>query len=123
MATKKEREKLHAKEQLLRLLKKGDTIYSVIRHVSRTGMSRRIDFYVFKPNAAGRVHPYFLTGYMAKVLGYTHHRQGGLVVGGCGMDMAFHCVNSLCYALWGYEDRDAERIEDKSGYQLDSYIL
>ena len=93
-------EKAEAKAEAIAVLRKrlkpGDTVYTVLRHVSASGMSRRIDLYVIRGN-----RPEFLTGWVGKVLGYTHHKDGGLLVGGCGMDMGFHLVHSLGYALWG----------------------
>ena len=35
-----------AKKTLKKLLKKGDNVYCFLNHVSRSGMSRRISFYV-----------------------------------------------------------------------------
>ena len=77
---------------------RGDTVYSVLRHVSASGMSRRIDFYSLKGGV-----PVWLSGYMAGLLGYKVHRQGGLVVTGCGMDMGFHVVCGLSFKLYGAE--------------------
>jgi hypothetical protein len=76
----------------------GDTVYSVLRHVSASGMSRRIDFYSLKGGV-----PVWLSGYMAGLLGYKVHKQGGLVVTGSGMDMGFHVVSGLAYRLFGAE--------------------
>ena len=76
----------------------GDTVYSVLRHVSASGMSRRIDFYALKTGV-----PVWLSGYMAGLLGYTVHKRGGLVVTGCGMDMGFHVVSGLAFKLFGAE--------------------
>lgn len=89
-------EKAEAVAQLRKLLRPGDRVYTVLRHVSASGMSRRIDLYTIKKG-----EPVFLTGYVGKALEYRHSRDGGLVVGGCGMDMGFHLVHSLGYALWG----------------------
>lgn len=98
MTTKEELENAYA--QLRKLLRPGDTVHSIIRSVSRSGMSRRIDFYVFKTEK-GHVEPYYLTGYMdgLGIVKLSRNRQGGRV-DGCGMDMAFHCVYSLARALW-----------------------
>lgn len=91
----KRRLKQEAAAELRKLLKPGCTVYGIVRHVSASGMSRRIDFYKIKGN-----EPYFLTGMIGRVLDLKHSSQGGLVVGGCGMDMIFHVVSSLGYALW-----------------------
>jgi hypothetical protein len=42
----KERQKAEAIVHLREVLKPGDTVYTVLRHVSRSGMSRNIDLYM-----------------------------------------------------------------------------
>lgn len=91
--TKKEIEE--ARAHLLRYLKPGDTLYTVLRHVSSSGMSRRID--VYKLNGG---EPDYLSGWVGAILGLRVHDKGGLVVGGCGMDMGFHVVSNLSRALF-----------------------
>lgn len=88
--------KAESYKHLRKILKPGDTIHSVLRHVSRSGMSRRIDFYKMTKDG-----PIWLTGAIGRVLEYRESDQGGLVVGGCGMDVGFHVVHSLGYALFG----------------------
>jgi hypothetical protein len=84
----------HAKKSLLGLLNKGDTVYTVLRHVSASGMSRRIDLYTFQDNK-----PVYLSGYFAMMQGEEPPRDG-YKVGGCGMDMGFHLVYSLSSMLY-----------------------
>lgn len=92
----KEREKQAAIEELRRTLKPGDTVHTVLRRVSASGMSRRIDLYKLD-NGDMR----YLTGLVAKACGYSFPRQGeGLRVGGCGMDMGFAVVYDLSHALF-----------------------
>lgn len=111
----KERERAEAIEALRKLLPKGSTVYSVLRHVSRSGMLRRIDF--FSVDRERGDHNY-LSGYIGKALGYKFAQRGdGLVVGGCGMDMGFHVVHNLSYALHGMNNHDGEGSE-RSGYTL-----
>jgi hypothetical protein len=76
-------------------LKPGDTVYTILRHVSSSGMSRRISLaYV----ADGRICD--ITYSAAIALGSRVSDKGGILVGGCGMDMGFHLVYSLGAALW-----------------------
>lgn len=92
----RDKDRQEAAAELRKLLKPGTTVYTVLRHVSSSGMSRRIDLFVIK---GGRL--VFLSGYAGRLLGL--HRRGrhdGLVVGGCGMDMGFHLVYELGAALW-----------------------
>jgi hypothetical protein len=84
-----------ARESLLETLSPGDTVYTVLRHVSQSGMSRRIDLYAIKDN-----QPVFITGSAGRLMGYKHHKDGGLVTQGCGMDMGFDLVYNLGRCLW-----------------------
>jgi hypothetical protein len=81
-----------ARTKLREILKPGDTVYCVLRSVSRSGMSRQIDFY-----AEGME---YLTGYVSEACDYPRHRCGPLKVGGCGMDMGFSVVYNLGAVLW-----------------------
>lgn len=85
----------NAKKSLLNILKKGDTVYTVLRHVSRSGMLRRIDLYTFQDSKK-----IYLTGYYAMMRGEKPPKDG-YKVGGCGMDMGFHLVHGLSYRLFG----------------------
>jgi len=82
-------------ESLLKLLAPGAAVYTVLRHVSASGMSRRIDMYTIRD---GELR--YLSGYAAVALGAKLHRDRGIVVSGCGQDMGFHLVYSLGAALW-----------------------
>lgn len=96
----REAEQADARAQLLKYLKPGDTVLTVLRHVSRSGMSRRIDLYVVDPEQSRGLA--YLSGYAAKLCGWTcNPRSGdGIVVGGCGMDMGFHLVHNLSCELF-----------------------
>jgi hypothetical protein len=97
--SKSDREK--AVVRLREILQPGDTVHTVLRHVSRSGMSRRIDVY----KLAGDTSVY-LTASVADLLGYRCKTwDDGLTVGGCGMDMGFAVVYGLSCALWpdGFE--------------------
>ena len=81
-------------------IKPGDTVYTVLDQVSRSGMSRHIRVVLLTPE--GPLHPNWAVG---KALGLRHAKRNGseqdaLVVGGCGMDMGYHVVNSLSYVLY-----------------------
>lgn len=90
-----------ARVRLLGLIKPGDTIHTVLRHVSRSGMSRRIDLYKLDGTDA-----IYLTASVADLLGYRCKTfDNGLTVNGCGMDMGFAVVYDLSYTLFpnGFE--------------------
>jgi hypothetical protein len=96
---------------LRELLAPGDTVYTVVTHVARSGMSRHIRCYcVIMQNGKPVVH--WISNLVARALGYSQdYRSGALKVSGCGMDMCFHVVHSLSYALHGHAG-------ERSGYSL-----
>lgn len=79
---------------LRRFVKPGATVYTILRKVARSGMSRCIDLYTFDD---GR--KVYLTGYVANVLGYTR-TDDGIRVGGCGTDAGFDTVYNLARTLF-----------------------
>lgn len=94
-ASKQEREEALAR--LRAVLKPGDTVYTILRHVSRSGMQRSIGLVYVKDNVPSD----WITGQVAKVLGWALDRDRyGVKVSGCGMDMGFHLVYSLSHALF-----------------------
>lgn len=82
-------ERDEALARLREILKPGDTIYTVLRHQSRSGMVRDIDAYVFRDN-----EPLWLSSYASKVLGW-RMANDAVRVDGAGMDMGFHLVYAL----------------------------
>lgn len=95
-----EAERQEALDRLHEILKPGDTVYTVLRHVSKSGMLRRIDLYKFENN-----RPVYLTHFASKAIGAKIGKEDGLVMGGCGMDMGFEAVYQLSRAMWpnGYD--------------------
>ncbi len=99
--TRKEAERQEAVEQLRKWIKPGDTVYTIIRHVSRSGMQREIGVVLLTKGDDGRqvdLHPNYL---VAKALGERQGKRDGVIMGGCGMDMGFALVHSLSYVLHG----------------------
>lgn len=99
-----------AKAGLLRLVKSGDTVYTVLRSCARSGMSRRIDLYVIDGSPemqelnGGKPRLQYLSGYAAVVMGRPRPPTGkpGIEIKGCGMDMGFALVDDLRAALFGW---------------------
>ena len=117
MSKRSESEKNEAIEHLRKILKPGDKVYSIIRSVSKSGMSRRIDFYAV---VGGDMR--FLTGWIADINGQRLHRQRqGLLANGCGMDMCFATVYNLGRAL--FPDHNRSNGGTDGGYSLESVIL
>jgi hypothetical protein len=94
--TAKEKERKEYQDRLREILEPGDMVFTILRHVSASGMSRNLDLVVIKDN-----EPMRLTYWVAKAAGFTYNeKKEALVVGGCGMDMGFHVVYNLSRYLW-----------------------
>ena len=90
----KAKQKAYAIRNLRLSLDPKDTIYTVLRHVSASGMSRRLDVFIMFDN-----EPHRITNSVAYATGY-QLKDGQIVVGGCGTDAGFSVVYSLGCALW-----------------------
>jgi len=107
--TTKQLEAEQARETLLtHYLTEGSRVYTILRHVSASGMSRDISLVVAHGNDITDV-----TYYAAQALGdKLVERNGNRAIrqNGCGMDMGFNLVYNLSAVLF----RGAER----AGYVL-----
>ena len=98
--------KTEALSNLKSWIKEGDTIYYIVKNVSSSGMYRHIDFYKFETNEKGQINKSWLSYNIAKALDYPFkEKTNSIGVGGCGMDMGFHIVNSLSYHLYPNKKR------------------
>ena len=94
--TKKQTDKEEAIARLREWLKPGDTVYTILRSVSRSGMSREIGVVINRDGAF--LHPNYA---VADALGWRINKHGdGIKVSGCGMDMGFHVVYNLGYVMY-----------------------
>lgn len=97
-----EREKYIA--QLRETLKPGDTLHTVLRSVSRSGMSRCIDVYFLTPDGKGGVQKQWLSYWIARACGFTFQDKRGqaecIKITGCGTDMGFEIVYQLGRVLF-----------------------
>lgn len=84
-----------ARLKLLEIIHPGDKIYTVLRHVSRSGMSRDISVVVFDGE-----RKMTLDWDISRLLDYPLAKGSGVKVSGCGMDMGFHLVYSLGRVLF-----------------------
>lgn len=100
----KELDSDHSKERLLKhYLKEGSTIYTLLRSVSSSGMTRHISLLVANGDEITDI-----TYYAAGVLGESLYERNGsrsIRVNGCGMDMGFHLVYNLSSVLFKGADR------------------
>jgi len=103
-----------AKKQLLaHYVSEGSTVYTVLRSVSSSGMSRTLSL---KVASEGKILD--LTYYAGIVLDWPIVEVNGsraLRVGGCGMDMGFHTVYTLSRVLFREE---GEQLHCDAGYAL-----
>ena len=99
MSVSKKEQQL-AVERLRKWVKPGDTIYCILRHVSKSGLTRVIDLVKVEDGEILNI------GYNAALaLGWPYdRRREGVRVAGCGMDMGFHLVYSLGHTIFGGGD-------------------
>jgi hypothetical protein len=92
----KELERQEFIEKLRAILKPGMTLHTTIRHKSASGMSRAIDVYLLKNQGKD-----WLSYWVAKATTYQFsEKYEAVMLGGCGMDMGFHLVNTLSRVLF-----------------------
>ena len=81
------------------------TIYTILRRVSSDGMNRIID--MFHIENSKPIHIHFNTSRIFQKRIQSSNGYG-YKVGGCGMDMGFHLVNSLSYTVSRYLDHELD---------------
>ena len=95
-AAQKRAEAEEAREYLRWLLKPGDTVYVIQRHVSSSGMMRRLSLHVIRDN-----RPIDITHKAALAMGSTFNADDRTIkVGGTGMNMHFATVYGLSGTLF-----------------------
>lgn len=103
-------EQTEAIAKLREVLTPGTVVNCILRRVSSSGMNRKISLFIVED---GEVRD--ITFYAGRALGWGLVEVGGhraLNVTGCGMDMGFHTVYSLAWAVFG-------KVEGSdSGYSL-----
>lgn len=81
--------------KLRAMLPPGTTVYTVLRHVSQSGMTRAIS-----PIVVIDGKPADISWLLAKVGFKFNQRYGGITVRGAGMDMGFHLVYTLSHLVY-----------------------
>jgi hypothetical protein len=86
-----------AREQLKKLVKPGDTLYTILRHTSTRGTSRHYSVYCIEDNK-----PVWITGYVRTVCQYTDYKRfpDVIVVAGGGFSGSNEIVMTLGRALF-----------------------
>jgi len=98
---KKELERLEEKQQAIEFLKnilnEGSTIYTILRYVSQSGLTRSISVYTIVDNEV-----VYLDWYVATVLNLKQDiKHDGIKISGVGSDLGFEIVYNLSYFLFG----------------------
>jgi hypothetical protein len=94
----------YAIEHLLtHYLKEGDKVYTILRHVSTSGMSRDISLVIAQGDEIIDITYYAAHAMGDKVSESKGHRV--IKVNGAGMDMGFHLVYNLSSVLFAGKDR------------------
>lgn len=100
----KQLDREYAKEHLLtHYVKEGAKVYTILRHVSASGMSRDISLVIAQADEIIDI-----TYYAAQALGDNPIESKGhrvIRVSGCGMDMGFHLVYNLSSVLFHGQER------------------
>jgi len=94
----KEREKQNAKRYLLEQLeiKPGDEIFTVLRHVSQSGMMRHVSLFYLKENDLVNI-----SYHVSKLIDFPFSDKNNAVkVSGCGTDVGFQTVYNMSYHLF-----------------------
>jgi hypothetical protein len=107
MTTLKEQKQLdraYAIEHLLTYyVKEGAKVYTILRHVSTSGMSRDISLVIAQGDEIIDVTYYVAHALGDKLITSKGHRA--IRVNGCGMDLGFHLVYNLSSVLFHGQER------------------
>jgi len=102
-----------AAADLRRDLPDGGTVWGIILSVSASGMSRKARFYAIRDSRGFHPPeapvPLNITGNIAQLLGWPHDGGDWIRLDGCGMDMLWHTVESVKFAL-GYTSLESRRL-------------
>lgn len=105
--SKREQDQLdreYAREHLLtHYVKEGSKVYTILRHVSASGMSRDISLVIAQGEEIIDITYYAAHAMGDKVKESKGHRV--IKVNGAGMDMGFHLVYNLSSVLFAGQER------------------
>lgn len=87
----------YCRKQLKKVLRPGDDVYVILRHVSKSGMMRHLSLLAIDRKTK---KPRHITQLAADLIGYSTTDDGYMKMEGCGMDMGFAAVYELGSAMW-----------------------
>jgi len=99
MTKAQKQEQDEAIEILRGLLPPGITVHTILEHVSRSGMQRRIRPVLLTPDADGQTWSRHI-GYLVGKAIRERTVDQSVVIGGCGSDVGFDLVYALGRALY-----------------------
>ena len=123
--TRKEKERQDAIDQLRNIIAPGSTVFTILKHVSRSGMMRHISCVRINGDTISGIN--YL---VAQAIGATLAKDGSIKIGGCGTDMGFEIVYNLGRVLFpnggdlrfsprkAQEERAGKLHESDGGYLL-----
>jgi hypothetical protein len=85
----------YCKAELRKLIPQGSTVYTLLREVSRSGMSRQLSVFVMTDNA-----PRDITYLVIDACGFRRSKRDYVEIGGCGFNAGFQIVYDLGSALY-----------------------
>lgn len=91
--------------------KSGYKVYTILRHVSKSGMYREISPVLIIDNRV-----YYIAYSTAIITGMKYTEKNGhnaIGISGCGMDMGFSLVYDLSSVLYRNEERGAYKINQE----------
>lgn len=120
--TQKQQKQAERKEAIAKLrkwLRPGKQVFTILRQCSRSGMSRHISLVI----ASGKGEMFDISYWASRAMGDRLANDGGIIIGGCGMDMGFALVYNLGRTLWpkGFKLPKGKRGRngDTSGFDTD----
>jgi hypothetical protein len=93
-----------------------NTVYTILRSVSASGMTRHISLVVAGIGVDGKPDLYDITYNAAMAMGDKLQERNGhrtIKVNGCGMDMGFHLVYSLSSVLFAGQERAGYKLSQR----------
>lgn len=76
-------------EELYKQNPDGLILIFIHKGTSRSGMTRRYDVYQIKNNEL------LFINYIINNFGYSQNKDGEVILKGCGLDVVYHCVQSI----------------------------
>lgn len=91
--------------RLRAILPPGSTVYTILRHVARSGMMRRLDVYALDTDSDGKPWMRYLSGLVSHATGLKFTAKGGaredcgLVLNGCGYSQSDEIIDRIEEAI------------------------